>query len=66
MRKYVELKPVKVKRGKVHDFLGIRLDFARTPGAVHVIQEGHLKDMLESFEGELTRKALTPAANDLF
>ena len=66
MRKYGELKPVKVKRGKVHDFLGMRLDFARTPGAVHVIQEGHLKDMLESFEGELTRKALTPAANDLF
>ena len=64
MEKYGKLKPVKVKRGKVHDFLGMRLDFARTPGAVHVIQEEHLKDMLETFEGKLTGKALTPAVND--
>ena len=64
--KYGELKPVKVKRGKVHDFLGMALNFKKTPGGVHVIQESHLKDMLESFDGELTGKALTPAANDLF
>lgn len=66
MKQYGKLKPVKVKRGKVHDFLGMRLDFGRTPGAVHIIQEEHVKDMLESFQGELSGKALTPAANDLF
>ena len=35
-KKYGDLKPVKVKRGKIHDFLGMTLDFS-IPGECHVI-----------------------------
>ena len=38
-KKYGELKPVKVKRGKCHQFLGMILDFGLTPGGVHIIQK---------------------------
>ena len=65
-KKYGGLKPVKVKRGKIHEFLGMTMNFEKTPGAVHIEQDGHVLDMLESFPEELSGKALTPAANDLF
>ena len=64
--KYGKLKPVKVKRGNVHEFLGMTLDFGSHPGSVHVKQESHIEDMLESFNEKLKGKALTPARNDLF
>ena len=66
MSKYGELKPVKVKHGKVHDILGMQLDFAETPGSVHAKQEGYVQDVLETFTGEFLGKALTPATNDFF
>ena len=37
--KYGGIKDVTVKRGKVHDFLGMKLDFGREIGACHVPQD---------------------------
>ena len=46
---YGGLKPVKCIRGGVHQFLGMDLDFKRSPGSCHVIQDQHVSDLIETF-----------------
>ena len=42
---YGKLKDVTIIRGKVHEFLGMTLDFS-TKGECHVKQPDHIKDMI--------------------
>jgi hypothetical protein len=57
--------PLTVTRGKIHEYLGMTLDFT-TKGKVKIkmidYAEKMIKDLPEEFDGE----ALTPAANHLF
>ena len=66
-KKYGNLKPVKVKRGKVHDFLGMTLDFS-VPGECHVIYEDHIDELVSEWPEKIKKddNVLTPASNTLF
>ena len=65
-QKYGDLKPVMIVRDKVHEFLGMTLDFS-VPGEVHVKQDEHVRDIINSWPEDLSGKtALTPASNDLY
>ena len=65
--KYGKIKPVEVKRGKVHTFLGMTLDFS-TPGECHVMQKEYIEDIVSTWPENLdnVKKARTPGSNDLF
>ena len=66
--KYGALKPVKVTRGKTHEFLGMTLDFS-VKGECHVRQERHVSDIISNWPRILeqsNKKALTPAPKTLF
>ena len=54
---------ITVKRGKVHDYLGIRLDF-RNEGEVFMSMSQYVKEIVTS--AGITGTADTPAASDLF
>jgi hypothetical protein len=56
---------VLVTRGKVHDYLGITIDFSED-GKVKIIMEDYIKDMLEELPADMAGKAATPAADHLF
>ena len=58
-----KFKEVKSTKGKVHSFLGVSLDF-QTEGEVSLHMEGYIREMLKCYN--VTRKAKTPARNDLF
>ena len=66
--KYGALKPVKVQRGKVHEFLGMTLDFS-VRGECHVRQDKHISEIISSWPKILKQSdkiALTPASKTLF
>ncbi len=57
---------VKTHRGKIHEYLGMTLDFSE-PGKVKIKMIDYVKDMLESFPEELPNKQVQCAAPpDLF
>ena len=58
-----KFKEVKCTKGKVHSFLGLSLDF-QIEGEITLHMEGYIKEMLKCYC--VTRKAKTPARNDLF
>ena len=65
--KYGEHGEVTMKRGKVHDYLG--MDFVFTnPGELIVDMTKYMEDMVDSFDGEIktTDSALMPLANNGF
>ena len=64
--KYGAYKEVKCNTGKKHAFLGMTLDFGRTPGAVHVSQDEHVSEMIEAFPESLRGNSPSPAGVDLF
>jgi len=57
---------VKVHRGKVHDYLGMNLDFSEK-GKVKIDMKSYVKDMIEEYPVQLseTDVAKTPATVDL-
>lgn len=63
--KYGKLSPLSVHRGKVHDYLGMSLDFRR-PGAVVVTMIDFIKRLLDEAPEEFNGEANTPAAKYLF
>ena len=65
--KYGEIKSVEIKRGKLHTFLGMDLDFG-IAGECHVMQEHHIRDIVDAWPENLksSKKALTPGAMNLF
>ena len=58
---------LKAAWGKKHTYLGIDLDFSK-PGEVSLSMINYVKEMLEAFpdQGEINKKATTPAAPHLF
>ena len=64
---YAKQGKVKINRGKVHEYLGMKLDFS-VKGKLKVDMHDYVKEMLESFPITLHENdvALTPAPEDLF
>jgi hypothetical protein len=57
--------PITVHRGKVHDYLGMTLDFSK-PKKVKVNMTDYLEDLLADAPADMRGEAATPAANHLF
>lgn len=64
-----EITKLKPSRGKVHDYLGITLDYS-TPGVVRIYMKDYVAKMLEEFpnidEVDALKHVSTPAADHLF
>jgi hypothetical protein len=45
---------MKVRRGKVHDYVGMRMDYT-TKGEVHLTMPKHIEDVLATFENSRTK-----------
>ena len=58
---------MEIKRGKLHTFLGMDLDF-EIAGECHVMQEYHIRDLVDMWPENLksSKKTLTPGAINLF
>jgi hypothetical protein len=57
--------PLNKSRGKVHDYLGMKLDFS-CPGRVRITMEDYIRMLLHDAPKEMRGKATTPAAHHLF
>ena len=58
--------PLTVTRGKIHDYLGMVIDYT-VPGKVKFMMKDFIQGVLDECLGELMKGALaTPAANHLF
>jgi hypothetical protein len=58
--------PMNISRGKVHDYLGMILDF-RTPGELRVDMVDYVKGILSEVPEDMRKgRASSPAANHLF
>ena len=57
--------PLTKTRGKVHEYLGMTLDYS-TPGTVQFSMINYIKGMLEELPDDMAGEAATPAANHLF
>jgi len=56
---------VKISRGPVHDFLGMKLDFSH-PGRAKITMYDFLKRTINDFPEEVRGQAATPAGDHLF
>ena len=52
-------------RGKIHDYLGMWLDYS-IPGEVRISMGEYLRGVLDYFPEEITETPETPAASNLF
>ena len=57
--------PLTIRRGKVHDYLGMILDFS-LPGKVQIKMEEYIKNMLMELPEDMAGLATTPSAEHLF
>jgi hypothetical protein len=57
--------PITVTRGKVHDYLGMTLDYTKE-GKVKILMLDYVMKMLTDLPAEMDGEAATPAANHLF
>jgi hypothetical protein len=57
--------PLTKTRGKVHDYLGMTLDFS-VPGKVGISMIDYIKGMLRELPDDMAGEAATPASNHLF
>jgi hypothetical protein len=64
-KEYGKLKPLVTTRGKVHEYLGMTLDYSES-GKVKVIMKDYIKDMLEEVPADMDGEAATPAGLHLF
>ena len=62
--RYGKEAPLTVTRGKVHEYLGMTLDFS-VDGKVSVIMKDYIEDILDETPADMNGKAATPAANHL-
>lgn len=67
-RKCSGLKPAEASRGEHHNFQRMCLDFRKEKGKVHVVQDDHLLDMMNSFPESINDSDNSPnlVSNDLF
>ncbi len=54
-----------VTRGKVHDYLGMTLDY-KSPGEVKIVMTHYIDDIINEHPEEINGKVSTPAAENLF
>jgi hypothetical protein len=64
-REFGKEAPLNKSRGKVHDYLGMTLDFSK-PGEITVTMIDYIKGILHDVPKEMHGTAATPAANYLF
>lgn len=64
-KEFGDLTPITVKRGKVHDRLGMTLD-CRVDGKVKTIMKDCINNMLEESPADVHGEAATPVAEHLF
>jgi hypothetical protein len=64
-REFGKEAPLTVQRGRVHDYLGMCLDFS-SPGKLVVSMESYIKSMIEEMPNDMIGTAVTPAAPHLF
>ena len=57
--------PLVVTRGKVHEYLGMTLDYSEI-GKCSIRMEDYIEEMLDDVPDDMNREAATPAANHLF
>ena len=57
--------PLTIRRGKLHDYLGMVLDFTN-PGKVVIRMEDYIRNMLTQLPEDMEGVATTPAAEHLF
>jgi hypothetical protein len=57
--------PVTVTRGKIHEYLGMTLDYS-DDGKCKVIMKDFIADMLDDLPSDMDGESVTPAANHLF
>ena len=62
---YGQVGEMTVRRGKIHDYLGMTLDFSN-PGKFIVDMEAYLDEMLTDLPEDMGGVATTPAADHLF
>ena len=57
--------PLTIRRGKIHDYLGMTLDFS-LDGKVQISMEDYIRKMLAELPDDMAGVATTPAAEHLF
>ena len=57
--------PLTIRRGKIHDYLGMTLDFS-LDDKVQISMEDYIKNMLAELLADMDGMATTPAAEHLF
>ena len=57
--------PLTVNRGKIHEYLGMTLDYS-VKGKVTITMFEYIKKLLEELPSDMNGDAVTPAANHLF
>jgi hypothetical protein len=57
--------PLTKMRGKVHNYLGMTLDFS-SPGQAKILMINYIKNILEEMPSDMDGEAPTPASNHLF
>lgn len=57
--------PLTVTRGKIHDYLGMRIDYS-TPGKVAITMVDYIDNMLRELPEDMAGTATSPASNHLF
>ena len=57
--------PLRVVHGKVHNYLGMRIDYT-IPGKVKITMIDYIESMLKELTDDMNGTALTPAPNHLF
>jgi hypothetical protein len=63
--RYGKEAPLVVTRGKVHDYLGMTIDYS-VDGKVQITMVEYIKEMLEELPADMAGESATPAANHLF
>jgi hypothetical protein len=63
--KYGQEAPLTVTRGKVHEYLGMTLDYGEV-GKVKFIMDDYVKNLIDNVPSDMTGTAATPGSNHLF
>lgn len=62
---YGKVGQMTIRRGKIHDYLGMKLDFSKT-GKIIIDMEEYINEILTEVPEDMIGKAATPAAEHLF
>ena len=63
---YATIDPMTIKRGKIHQYLGMTLDFKKQPGSVWITMYDYIRKMLKEVPDEMRGTRATAAPGYLF